>query len=111
MKQIIFSLIVSATLASNAQAQIIIKNYYPCAEWHQDRKAGGAHKAIADHWLIGLLNGYVVLTEINLWADLKMNQVMFWMDRYCDNNPLENTYEGSIKLMEERYGKDWYEPY
>lgn len=110
MRPVLLSLILSATLASNAQANVIIMNSYPCAEWHQDRKAGGAYKSIANAWLIGLLSGYAALTGRNLWQNLEINQVMFWMDQYCNNNPLENTYEGSIKLMEERYGKYWYDP-
>ena len=110
MRQLLLSLILSGTLAGNAQADITILNAYPCAEWHQDRKAGGAYKSIANAWLIGLMNGYAITTQRNFWESLEIEQVMFWMDRYCDNNPFENTYSGSVKLMEQRYGKYWYEP-
>jgi hypothetical protein len=72
-----------------------------CAVWAEERRAKIVYREFA---LIGMLNGLAFASGKNFWANLEPDQIHFWMDRYCDNNPLSNTTDGAIKLMNETTG-------
>lgn len=91
-------------MPSKADAEVTTIGSPTCARWHEYRN--NANRA-AEAYLYGLMNGLAVGTANDFWADLKPNQVLFWMDKYCDNNPLGSTLYGAYKLMEERHGPDW----
>ena len=80
---------------------------YTCDVWSEYRNKANLRIA-ADSYLFGLMNGLAVGTKNDFWADLTHKQVLFWMDKYCDNNPLDSVLYGSYKLMAERHGPDWY---
>lgn len=80
---------------------------YTCDVWSESRNKTNLRIG-ADSYLFGLMNGLAVATKNDFWADLTPNQVLFWMDKYCDNNPLGSTLYGAYKLMEERHGPDWH---
>lgn len=86
--------------ATQAEA-VTVKAYATCANWAKDRKSYSRYNEFS---LIGMLNGLAFTSRKDFWADLEAAQVYFWMDRYCDNNPLSNTTDGAIKLMNETTG-------
>lgn len=90
-----------------AEAQnITVEASYTCAGWAEIRNDGSL-SYIPELWLSGLMTGLSMGSGNDLWGSLKRDQVVFWMDRYCDNNPLSNTVIGAAALMLERYGRDW----
>jgi hypothetical protein len=92
-------------MPSKADAEVRTIGDPTCDIWSEYRNNANIS---AEAYLFGLMNGLAVGTANNFWADLKPNQVLFWMDKYCDNNPLESVLYGSYKLMGERFGPDWY---
>ena len=92
-----------------AQAQAItLIGGVNCAQWASAREtktAGGFQD-----YLLGFINGLVVLSLKDFWDPIQREQVFYWMDKYCAENPLENVMSGSYALFEERFGKGWYFP-
>ena len=87
--------------ATQAEAVVDVFAFTTCADWAKHRKSNSLFSQFS---LIGMLNGLAYTSDKNFWADLEPDQVYFWMDRYCDNNPLSNTTDGAIKLMNETTG-------
>ena len=92
--------------ATQAEAVVDVFAFRTCADWAKDRKS---NILFGQFSLIGMLNGLAYTSDKNFWADLEPDQVFFWMDRYCDNNPLSNTTDGAIKLMNETTGTTYTE--
>lgn len=111
MKQTLLALAITSLSLSmtplKAEAQnITVEASYTCAGWAEIRNDGSL-SYIPELWLSGLMTGLSMGSGNDLWGSLKRDQVVFWMDRYCDNNPLSNTVIGAAALMLERYGRDW----
>ena len=87
--------------ATQAEAGMMVLAFRTCAQWAEDRRSNYLYSGFA---LTGTLNGLALASGKNFWANLEPDQVYFWMDRYCDNNPLSNTTDGAIKLMNETTG-------
>ena len=87
--------------ATQAEAVVEVVAFTTCADWAESRRSTYPFREFA---LIGMLNGLAYTSDKNFWANLEPDQVHFWMDRYCDNNPLSNTTDGAIKLMNETTG-------
>ena len=99
----------SFSFVTQADAQnVTIEGAFPCNEWARyraDPTSVGSN--IVEMWLTGMMSGMAFGSGKDFWANLNRGQVYFWMDRYCDNNPLSHTVEGASKLMVERHGRDW----
>jgi hypothetical protein len=55
---------------------------------------------------MGFVNGVALGADLNFWiegGEITNDQVFFWMDRYCDNNPLKDVTDGVIALFVERF--------
>jgi hypothetical protein len=87
--------------ATQAEAVVEVVAFTTCADWAETRRSTYKFSEFA---LLGMLNGLAFTSGKNFWANLEPDQVYFWMDRYCDNNPLSNTTDGAIKLMNETTG-------
>ena len=105
MKRTMMSASLTIALLTNftaTQAEAVtVKAFKTCANWAKDRKSNYSYGEFS---LIGMLNGLAFTSDKDFWANLEPDQVYFWMDRYCDNNPLSNTTDGAIKLMNETTG-------
>ena len=93
-----------------AQAQgITLIGEVNCAQWASAREtktAGGFQD-----YLLGFINGLAIGSENDFWVypnRIEREQVFYWMDQYCAENPLENVVYGSYAVFEERFGEDWY---
>jgi len=96
-------------LATQATA-VTVQGVMTCAEWAEDRRIDGTMSRMSESWLLGLLSGFSFATEKEFWGSgggLTSDQVFFWMDRYCDENPLGQVMYGAITLMNERTGTRW----
>ena len=93
--------------SSKVDAQYITMGAsYTCAGWAEARDTPMTN-LISEYWLVGLMNGLAIGSGKDFWANIEQNQLIFWMDRYCDNNPLGNTVTGAGDLMIERFGNGW----
>ena len=97
--------LITTPLKTEAQS-ITVDVSYSCAAWAEIRN-NGSPNYISEFWLSGLMTGLSLGSGNDLWGSLKRDQVVFWMDRYCDNNPLSDTTIGAAALMLERFGRDW----
>ena len=111
MKQTLIALAITSMSLSvtplKTEAQTITVDInYSCASWAEIRN-NGSPSYILEFWLSGLMTGLSLGSGNDLWGSLNRKQVVFWMDRYCDNNPLSETTLGAATLMLERFGRDW----
>ena len=63
-----------------------------------------------EHHLTGLLNGLSIGSDLNLWGlptPVNREQLFYWMDQYCANNPLKALMEGAVDFAIERRGAAW----
>ena len=101
---IIMSLSVTSSKV-DAQA-VTMGAHYTCAGW-ADAKGEPMKDLIREYWLVGMMNGLALASGKDFWANIEQNQLIFWMDRYCDNNPLSDVVIGVGDLMVERFGRGW----
>ena len=97
-------------LATQATAVTLRGSHFTCATWAEDRRIAGGMSMSLEAWMVGLFNGFSFATEKEFWTSgdgLTNDQVFFWMDRYCDENPLKMIMHGAITLMNERTGTRW----
>ena len=96
-------------LATQATA-VTVKGVSTYAQWAEDRRIDGTMSIMSESWLLGLLSGFSFAAEKEFWGSgggLTNDQVFFWMDRYCDENPLKGQMNGAITLMNEHTGTRW----
>lgn len=100
-----------AFTATTARAQeIFIVDAYTCANWADVRSDDTYSQGEVRSWIVGMVNGLSLASGNDLWrsgSGLKPEQVFFWTDVYCDDNPLGYVTIGIIRLMKERFGEDW----
>ena len=100
----------STMIGTQAGAQnIMVEYHYSCAQWSEAR-SDYYNQGLARGWLVGMLNGLGLASRSDFWrtgSGLEPEQVFFWMDRYCDNNPLSYATTGVFMLMTERLGEGW----
>lgn len=111
-KLLVLGVITACLLGPQANAQNITLRYaHSCAEWANARSGGyDFSRGLAEGWLVGLLDGFAVTVRRDIWstgAGLEPDQVFYWMDRYCEKNPLGITPSGAVELMTERLGDGW----
>ena len=105
MKAILVSLCVMlATTHPAFSRSISVHASIDCSQWAEARKIKNG--SLYEAFLVGILNGLSVGSGTEFWfakdVELRREQVFYWMDRYCENNPLKDLFSGSVKLMNER---------
>ncbi|NKK41689.1 hypothetical protein [Rhizobium leguminosarum] len=80
-----------------------------CAQWAEARKVRSSN--VYETYLLGLLNGLSVGSGTEFWfargAELKREQVFYWMDVYCQAHPLSEVITGAVTLMNENTGNEY----
>ena len=101
-------LILIAVLLSFAvpvKAELTIRGALDCGTWLEARRAGLVR---AEGWLVGVLNGVTIGSGIEFWQAgdgmITNDQLFYWMDKYCRENPLNDVMDGVGKLFNERTG-------
>jgi len=92
-----------------AFSDVNIRGSVDCGKWIEGRSQKTS-KLLEAH-LQGTLNGMPPGSSIEFWraggVEMSTAQVFLWMDKYCRENPLSDTVDGAIKLMNERTGNAW----
>ena len=92
-------------LGSQANA-VEVRGVPDCATWAEAKALGGVLQVASQVHLMSFLNGLAMATSKDFWIEggkITNDQVFFWMDRYCDNNPLKDVTDGAITLWFERF--------
>lgn len=82
---------------------------WDCAEWAKYRMAGNA--LALEQFVVGELNGLAMGTGLDIWSiptPIEPDQVYYWMDMYCQDEPLAYVTAGVAHLVVERFGPEWY---
>ena len=104
------ALALSTNIIGTPVAAVTLMGVPTCADWAEDRRIADSVSIRFEAWLLGMLNGFALASEKEFWDSgdgLTNDQVFFWMDRYCDENPLKRVANGAVTLMNERTGTRW----
>ncbi len=80
-----------------------------CAKWASARAEKNAGQL--EHYLLGFINGVAVSYFKEVWIypnSIEPEQVYYWMDVYCTDNPLQDVVSGTYALFADRFGEGWY---
>ncbi len=99
-------LALALTLTSGIVAgqQFWVETAEDCGEWVKARKLkrSSPHEAR----LVGLIDGMAIGRVIEIWkaqgSPMSKEQVYFWMDKYCQANPLARVVIGAEELANEK---------
>ena len=90
---------------ATVQAQLKLGATGTCAMWLEAGK-NKVFRQIEEAFVLGLIDGMSSGANMNFWVtregQLKINQVLYWVDNYCKDNPLEHTVTGVWKLFNSR---------
>ena len=103
----VFFTVFAATSGVRAQG-IWIESGWTCADWAQARFDRNAY-ALEQH-VVGTLNGIAIGAYRDFWREktaIDSRQAFFWMDNFCEKNPLDKLLSGVFSLVSERLGGDW----
>ena len=95
--------------AAQAQGvQIWVKGNSNCAQWASARQA--KLSVALEHYVMGLISGIALGKARDVWLypnKIEPEQVYYFMDVYCANNPLQDVIDGTYALFDDRFGKGW----
>jgi hypothetical protein len=98
VKRIVLSIAFWATaLSAHAEGGNYWLMWSPdCAQWLQYRqtKQSEMHEA----YVVGLINGMSMGSGVSIWSETgkpTKEQLFYWLDEYCRNNPLKDTSEAA----------------
>ena len=102
MKRLLFIFLIFPSLTF-AQ-EIMIEGLVDCGNWLTARQAKTS--PYLEHYLIGLINGLALGRNMEIWnangVKVSREQLFFWMDKYCQKNPLSYVVTGSLEFSDER---------
>ncbi|TAU91259.1 hypothetical protein ELI41_23335 [Rhizobium leguminosarum] len=111
MKPVYTAIFALACLSSPAASRsgISVEGTLNCAQWAEARKVRASN--VYETYVLGLLNGLSVGSGTEFWfargAELKREQVFYWMDVYCQAHPLSEVFTGAVTLMNENTGNEY----
>jgi len=91
---------------SGAEAEgIIVKSPVDCALWADARKRPAPSAIALEHYVTGLVNGLALGSGTEFWrakSGISKEQVYYYIDTYCQKNPLEGVLSGVIAVINEQ---------
>ena len=58
-----------------------------------------------EHYVLGFVNGLAVGRAVDIWREngtqVSKEQLYYWMDNYCKNNPLKSVVTGAFDFANE----------
>ena len=113
MKYLLVIAVLLSFTAPVKAGQVELTSIVWCGDWLDARSkltntfdqdgARNRVSMVAEGVLRGFLNGLVWSLDTDFWriTQLKHNQIFYWMDKYCRDNPLNDIYMGAIQLFRE----------
>lgn len=87
---------------------VMTKWAWSCADWAKYRSEGTAFGL--EQYLVGEMNGLALGTGLDVWrlpTPIEAEQAYYWMDRHCENAPLDFLVNGIFALFDLRFGEGW----
>ena len=105
MKRHILGALLFVCASSQATAgPVVIEGMMDCGMWLKARKDSTSQSL--EHVVLGFMNGLSFGGQREFWRagghKVGREQVFFWLDNYCQKNPMNDVYEGAIVLFRER---------
>lgn len=101
---LVIAVLLSFTVPAKA---VLVMSYSDCGRWLEWRKEEDQWTRVIEFWVSGFLSGLAEGSRIEFWGlepQITADQVFYWMDNYCRDNPLSDTHAGSLELFIERTG-------
>ncbi len=100
-KIFIFCLFLNLNL-SHAQS-IYVQGTINCGLWLEARKNNNS--VHFEHYVLGFVNGLALGRNVDIWRakgmEISNEQLYYWMDNYCKNNPLKGVVIGAFDFANE----------
>ena len=91
------------SMAAGAQGIVAQGGSIDCGKWLSARKMQTAN--YYEHYLLGLIDGLALGRSVNVWAGkggrVTTEQFYFWIDAYCEKNPLDMTVTAAFSFADE----------
>jgi len=94
-------LVLSFTFAAPATARdkdgmYWVQGTISCGHWVEHSKKGSWEEVADTNWIVGYITAYNRQTPdvFNIMGDTDKASVYLWMDKYCQENPLNNLVDG-----------------
>ena len=87
--------------------EVTIQGSRDCGAWLEVREEHPLSAGLYEFWLVGLLDGVSLNSGIEFWEagdGVTPNQVYYWTDKYCRENPLNDVMDGARLLFHEKTG-------
>lgn len=101
------ALALGLVFSSPAAPQVWTQGMVDCGLWRDARKKDSA--AVLEGYLVGLINGMAVASQTEIWKakgiSVTESQVYYWMDGFCEKNPLKDVIQGAFEFKRERTKK------
>ena len=108
IRTVSLAVMLSFGAAQAQEGEIWVKGSVNCALWASAREAKTSGQL--EHYVLGFINGVALsyLREIWIYPNkIEPEQVYYFIDVYCANNPLQNVVDGTYALFDDRFGKGW----
>ncbi|WP_313534429.1 hypothetical protein [Sphingomonas sp.] len=103
---ILFLLAAATSQPTTASAQVWQSFSFPeadaCGSWTVERQGGRRNQAM-EGWVLGFVSGRNKYGggDGRLGSDTNGYSLLAWIDRYCDNNPLDTVTKAALELVKE----------
>ena len=91
------------SMTAGAEGILLKGGSVDCGKWLNARKLQTAK--YYEHYLFGVVDGLALGNGINVWAGkggrVTQEQFYYWMDAYCQKNPLDFTVTGAWEFADE----------
>ena len=101
---LVIAILLSFTVPEKAEA-VMIRGAADCGQWLDFRKDTASRTNGVEFWVMGYLSALSFSTNKEFWESgngLSAQQVMYWIDNYCRENPLSNVARAADTLFLER---------
>ena len=110
MKKLLLITILTFASATCSKAAIWVEGAIDCGSWLSARKTASAQ--YLEHYLVGTVNGLAMGSALEIWGGtdgIRVNreQLYFWMDGWCQTNPLLGLIAGTFAFANERTNGAW----
>lgn len=72
-----------------------------CGKWVEERAKDSQQSELYKTWIYGYLSGLANQSRLNFLNSADAATINLWLDRYCNENPLEQLGDGGDKLAKE----------
>lgn len=101
--KIMLIFLISHFSVASAQGVMTQGGSVDCGKWLTARKSKTAN--YYEHYLLGIVDGLALGRWVDVWAGkggrVTSEQLYFWMDGYCEKNPLDMMVTGAFDFADE----------